>query len=192
MKKRILRLPGFHGSSASSGSSGVSAGLLAMALWGATIVAPFACSTTPSQPRGDRVVDDTHPATSSTATSQEDSAPPPPSDGGSYDARSYTVPDGYSPTAVCDKCSCASNDGGFCFGGGTGKTDLAGECIVPRGDAGDGSVPSSALLVGCNPIPAACEPNPDCACLIDALHVALPCYTVCSTKGGLRIYCPNP
>ena len=169
------------------------AGSLANVFVGSASVslALFACSTTPSQPRGDRVIDDTRPSPSA-PQQQQDSAPPPPSDAGVYDARAYTVPDGYSPTSVCDKCSCASNDAGYCFGGGTGKTDLAGECVVPRSDAGDGGVPFDELLVGCNPVPPECEPNPDCTCLIAALHVKLPCYTVCSTKGGLRIYCPNP
>jgi hypothetical protein len=151
----------------------------------------IACSTTPSQPTGDRVVNDTKPTPSATSTGDQDSAPPPPpADGGIYDAHPYAVPDGYSPTSVCDKCACASKDAGFCFGGGTGKSEAPTECVVPRDNAGDGGVPASELLVGCNPIPPECATSLDCSCLI--AHVKLPCYTVCSDKGGFRIYCPNP
>ena len=166
--------------------SRASAGALALGL---SACAFYACSTTPSQPTGDRVVNDTRPSPSSTSTAEADGAPPPRSDGGIYDAHSYEVPDGYSPSGVCDKCGCASKDAGYCFGGGTGKTEAPTECAVPR-DTGDGGVPAGELLVGCNPLPPECGTTPDCTCLI--AHVKLPCYTVCSDKGGLRIYCPNP
>ena len=169
--------------------SRASSALLALAL-GLGGCALYACSTTPSQPTGDRVVNDTKPAPSSTSTAEADSAPPPRPDAGIYDAHSYEVPDGYSPSGVCDKCACASKDAGYCFGGGTGKTESPTECAVPRDNAGDGSVPAGELLVGCNPLPPECGATPDCSCLI--AHVKLPCYTVCSDKGGLHIYCPNP
>jgi hypothetical protein len=155
----------------------------------ALALAASACTESPAPVgTGDRVVDDTHPAPSGT------NPPPPPADAGDsdatvgdaapYDARSYQPPDGYAPVSVCKMCKCPSATD-YCFGGGTGMTELASCMADPN---------ATAMKVGCNAYPAACAKNHTCQCLIDNLVAGnYPCYPVCANNGGdLYLYCPNP
>ena len=158
--------------------------LACFACAGALALAQACTSTSPTQSVGDRVVNDTHTQPTPTSTGDDDSGAPL-FDAG-YEHHSYDVPDGYAPNKICDECACASSEAGagFCFGGGSGATAPPASCTGPR-EAG-------VIEVGCNPFPPECASAPTCECLIDALHGKLPCYTVCSNKGGFRIYCPNP
>jgi hypothetical protein len=152
-----------------------------------------ACSSSPTPPSGDRLVVDTHP----TSTTTSPPPPPPPPPAASYDdAPTYPdvyqigAPDGYAPLAACKQCACAGTPDAapppvpsYCFGGGTNLT-FNGTC-----GQGDGTT----LVVGCNPIPAACAAKPTCACILAALPPSLGCYPVCAgTAPDFEVYCPNP
>jgi hypothetical protein len=94
------------------------------------------------------------------------------------------APDSYAPLAACEQCACAS--GSYCFGGGTGLTVSSATCGQPV-DAG-----GAALEVGCVPLPAGCENEPDCPCLLQALADQLACAPVCVEVSGFAVYCPVP
>jgi hypothetical protein len=93
----------------------------------------------------------------------------------------YAIPDGYAPAAICQQCACSGAT--YCFGGATGHTVFSGSC-----DGGTGT----GLAIGCQPVPAACANEPDCACLIRELSPTMPCYPVCGQGNGLIVYCPVP
>jgi hypothetical protein len=93
----------------------------------------------------------------------------------------YTIPNGYAPAAICQRCACSGAS--YCFGGATGHTTFSGDC---DGGAGAG------LEIGCQPLPPACANEPDCVCLIRELSQKMPCYPVCGEGNGFVVYCPVP
>jgi len=56
-----------------------------------------------------------------------------------------------------------------------------------------GGVAPVAAAVGCNDVPAACEPTPDCACVMANATFACALGVTCSVTGGaVTVACANP
>ena len=163
-------------------------------------LAVFACSSSSTpQSSGDDVYNDTQEA--GTTSDYDVFIPPSPPSDATFDTMMYGdvymvpyEPDSYAPLAACDQCACGPVDGGakdaaakppaYCFGGGTNMM-FTGTC-----SEGDGTM----LVVGCNPLPAACMNNRTCACILGALPPpTLGCYPVCAgVYPNFEVYCPNP
>jgi hypothetical protein len=93
--------------------------------------------------------------------------------GSGYDASAYALmticepPDG-SAEASTTKSSDASTGSTTAEGGANATEDA-----------------------GCQPLPAACTSQPDCACILTALATMLPCpYPHCGVDHGFHLYCP--
>jgi len=153
----------------------------AFALWGALFAIGGACSVSSSKPlgSGDTVIHDVEASTQPPQPDGEDASADSPF--ARVDSPYGPVPDGYAPFQWCSQCTCPSTS--YCFGGGTGHTTFSGVC---------GKGGGTGLEIGCEPLPAACANEPDCACLIRAVASQMPCYPVCTDTNGFTVYCPNP
>jgi hypothetical protein len=180
--------------------------LLALAAATSAFGVVVACSSSSSTNAHDNVIDDTHPAPTSTAAG--DSGPsgfPIMIDGGYYDVTPYAnnKPDGYAPLETCKACDCTLNGTGappadagdeagpppgppgYCIGGLPGNIAPPASCAVT----------GTAIALGCNAVPAACAglgPREACPCILEQ-KIDFGCYAVCAVQGsGVAVYCPNP
>jgi hypothetical protein len=123
----------------------------------------------------------------------EDATQPQQGDDGPYDdgffsrvESSYPAPpDGYAPTDWCTECACPA--GTYCFGGGTGVDTFNGSCHADAGPL----TSMADLSVGCYPLPAGCNDEPECDCIIAEVSKYVACYPNCTDKTNI-IYCPHP
>jgi hypothetical protein len=62
---------------------------------------------------------------------------------------------------------------------------------TPAADASQEREAASADASSCDPLPSACENEPDCECLFRVLASQIPCaYPHCSIDNGFKLYCP--
>jgi hypothetical protein len=157
----------------------------ALVLLGAAFALAGACSnSTAPLGQGDDFISDID---ASDATTQ------PQGDDGPYDDGLFArvesgyppPPDGYAPVAWCAQCACP--EGTYCFGGGTGVESFNGSCHADAGPL----TSAGELSVGCYPLPAGCNDEPACDCIIAEVSKYVACYPNCADITHI-VDCPNP
>jgi len=157
----------------------------ALVLLGAAFALAGACSnSTAPLGKGDDLISDIDAA---------DATQPQQGDDGPYDDGLFArvesgypaPPDGYAPNAWCKECACP--EGTYCFGGGTGIDTFNGSCHPDAGPL----TSAAELSVGCYPIPAGCNDEPACDCIIAEVSKYVACYPNCTDTTHI-IDCPNP